>query len=217
MNPAWSELSAPNVAPMALLESLRVAGAARFDAVGWHYIEALAKRSGGHSGPAQALLNEKLNKALVQFKRRLDAAPQPSSTARQAPSPSPSPSPFAALLSDMARHAPAVQGSLAAPAGPVLKTNAWRAESPKVQQFKKQLSQISVQKQVRQAIAQAPQNAGPINSHMLVLRSLGLMRDASADYLSRFMAHVDTLMCLEETGKASAPAKKAASPAKPKK
>ena len=213
MNPALSELSAPNVAPMALLESLRVAGAARFDAVGWHYIEALAERSGGHSGPAQALLNEKLNKALVQFKRRLDAAPQPYSMALQAPSPSP----FAALLSDMSRHAPAVQGSLAAPAGPALKTTAWRAESPKVQQFKKQLSQISVQKQVRQAIAQAPQNAGPINSHMLVLRSLGLMRDASADYLSRFMAHVDTLMCLEETGKASAPAKKASSPVKPKK
>jgi len=213
MNPALSDLSAPNAAPVALLESLRVAGAARFDAVGWHYIETLAERSGGHSGPAQALLNEKLNKALVQFKRRLDAAPQPSSTALQAPSPSP----FAALLSDMSRHAPAVQGSLAAPAGPALKTTAWRAESPKVQQFKKQLSQISVQKQVRQAIAQAPQNAGPINSHMLVLRSLGLMRDASADYLSRFMAHVDTLMCLEETGKASAPAKKASSPGKPKK
>lgn len=213
MNRALSELSAPNVAPMALLESLRMAGAARFDAVGWHYIEALAERSGGHSGRTQALLNEKLNKALVQFKRRLDAAPQPSSTALQAPSPSP----FAALLSDMSRHAPVVQGSLAAPSGPALKTTAWRAESPKVQQFKKQLSQISVQKQVRQAIAQAPQNAGPINSHMLVLRSLGLMRDASADYLSRFMAHVDTLLCLEETGKASAPAKKASSPGKPKK
>lgn len=212
MNPALSELSAPNAAPVALLESLRMAGAARFDAVGWHYIETLAERSGGHSGPAQALLNEKLNKSLVQFKSRLDAAPQSTSTALQAPSPSP----FAALLSDMSRHAPAVQGSLAAPAGSALKTTAWREESPKVQEFKKQLSQISVQKQVRQAMAQAPQNAGPINSHMLVLRSLGLMRDASADYLSRFMAHVDTLMCLEETGKASAPAKKA-SPAKPKK
>ena len=212
MNPALSELSAPNAAPVALLESLRMAGAARFDAVGWHYIETLAERSSGHSGPAQALLNEKLNKSLVQFKSRLDAAPKPSSAEVQAPSASP----FAALLSDMSRHAPAVQGSLAAPAGPALKTTAWREESPKVQQFKKQLSQISVQKQVRQAMAQAPQNAGPINSHMLVLRSLGLMRDASADYLSRFMAHVDTLMCLEETGKASAPAKKA-SPAKPKK
>ena len=61
-----------------------MAGAARLDAVGWHYIEALAKRSGGHSGPAQALLNEKLNKALVQFKSRLDAAPPPSGAAQQA-------------------------------------------------------------------------------------------------------------------------------------
>jgi hypothetical protein len=206
-----SELSTPNGAPVALLESLRMAGAARLDAVGWHYIESLAKRSGGHSGPAQALLNEKLNKALVQFKSRLDAAPPPSGAAQQAPSP------MAALLSDMALHAPVVQGGLTTPPGSALKTTAWRAESPKVQQFKKQLSQISVQKQVRQAIAQAPQNAGPINSHMLALRSLGLMRDASTDYLNRFMGYVDTLLCLDEMGKVSATAKKASSPAKRKK
>ena len=142
-----SELSTPNGAPVALLESLRMAGASRLDAVGWHYIEALAKRSGEHRGSA-------------------------------------------------------------------LKTTGWRAESPKVQQFKKQLSQISVQKQVKQAMAQAPQNAGPINSHMLALRSLGLMRDASTDYLNRFMGYVDTLLRLEESGtgkpapKKSAPAQK---------
>jgi hypothetical protein len=57
-----------------------------------------------------------------------------------------------------------------------------------------------VQKQVSKAMAQAPQNAGPINSHMLVLRSLGLMRDASPDYLNRFMVYVDTLLCLDEAG-----------------
>ena len=201
-----SELSTPNGAPVALLESLRMAGAARLDAVGWHYIEALAKRSGGHSGPAQALLNEKLNKALVQFKSRLDAALPPSGAAQQAPSP------LAALLSDMALHAPVVQGGLTAPPGPALKTTAWRAESPKVQQFKKQLSQISVQKQVKQAMAQAPQNAGPINSHMLALRSLGLMRDASTDYLNRFMGYVDTLLRLEESGTGK-PAPKKSTPA----
>jgi hypothetical protein len=196
MSDASSERSDANGAPMALLESLRVAGAARFDAVGWHYVEALAERAGRHTGPAHALLNEKLNKALVQFQSRLEAAPQtPPSGAVQPP-----PSPLAALLSDMAQHAPVVPGQLPTPPGLGLKTTAWRAESPKIQQFKKQLGQISVQKQVRQAIAQAPQNAGPINSHMLVLRSLGLMRDASPDYLNRFMAHVDTLLRLDESG-----------------
>ena len=71
-----------------------------------------------------------------------------------------------------------------------------------------------MQKQVAQAIAQAPQNAGPINSHMLVLRSLGLMRDISPDYLNRFMAHVDTLLCLDEAGKAKLTPKKASPAAK---
>jgi hypothetical protein len=117
---------------------------------------------------------------------------------------------LAALLSDMALHAPVVQGGLTTQPGPALKTTAWRAESPKVQQFKKQLSQISVQKQVRQAMAQAPQNAGPINSHMLALRSLGLMRDASTDYLNRFMGYVDTLLRLEESGTGKPPPKKSA-------
>ena len=71
-------------------------------------------------------------------------------------------------------------------------------ENPRVRQLRQQLRKISVQKQVRQAIAQAPQNAGPINSQMLVLRALGLMRSLSPAYLDRFMTHLDTLLCLEE-------------------
>ena len=178
------------------LASLRTAGAARFDAVGWHYIEVLAERAGTQTGTAQTLLRAKLDQALEQFQTRLSAIPgQPHKTP-------PAPSPLSILLSDMAQHAPALQASSAGPLVPANRPTGWRAESPRVQQFKKQLSQISVQRQVKQAIAMAPQNAGPINSHMLVLRSLGLMRDASTDYLNRFMAHVDTLLRLDESGTA---------------
>jgi hypothetical protein len=49
---------------------------------------------------------------------------------------------------------------------------------------------------------------------MLVLRSLGLMRDISPDYLNRFMAHVDTLLYLEEAGKGKLTPKRAAPSAK---
>jgi hypothetical protein len=77
-----------------------------------------------------------------------------------------------------------------------------------VAQFRQQLGKISVQKQVTQAIAQAPQNAGPINSHMLVLRSLGLIRDLSPDYLNRFMGYVDTLLFLEDAGQNKAVTRK---------
>jgi hypothetical protein len=181
------------------LDALRAAGAARVDAVGWHYLETLASRTQAQSGPARFLLHAKLQEALQRFDARMTAADHPKDA------PEPLPSPLATLLQDMGpKTAPPGSGK---PAG-------WPSENPRIQAFKKQLGQISVQKQVTQAMAQAPQNAGPINSHMLVLRSLGLMRDISPDYLNRFMAHVDTLLSLDEAGKGKLTPKKAAAAAK---
>ena len=48
-----------------------------------------------------------------------------------------------------------------------------------------------------EALARAPANAGPLNSHALVLRSLALMREASPEYLRRFLVYVETLQWLE--------------------
>ena len=203
------------------LAVLREAGAPAFDAVGWHYIEVLTAKTQTHRGTTQALLQAKLDKALCDLKARmavtksLDQSGVP--TASTAPV-STSPSPLAQLLQEMA---PLAQHTPSAPA-PVLasamgKPSNWRAESPRVQQFRKTLYKLSVQKQVTQAIAQAPQNAGPINSHMLVLRSLGLMRELSPDYLNRFMSFVDTLLCLEEAGNAKPLSKKSVATAKAKK
>ena len=180
------------------LAALREAGAMQRDPVGWHYIEVLAARTQAQSGAAQALLEGKLARVLDTFRDRLhtvSAAQADTAVTTAAP-----PSPLAQLLQDIAPPTAATR-ALTPSAG-------WRAESPRVQQFRKQLSQISVQKQVRQAIAQAPQNAGPINSHMLVLRALGLMRDISPGYLNRFMGHVDTLLCLDEAGRSQSQPKK---------
>ena len=184
------------------LNALRAAGAARLDAVGWHYIERLATRTQAQSGPARLLLQAKLQEAIQRFETRM-AKRQPDAV--QAPA-RVLPSPMATLLQDIGqKNASQASGQ----------TTGWQeVENPRIQAFKKQLNKISVQKQVTQAIAQAPQNAGPINSHMLVLRSLGLMRDLSPDYLNRFMAHVDTLLCLEEAGKGKLTPKKAAASAK---
>jgi hypothetical protein len=44
---------------------------------------------------------------------------------------------------------------------------------------------------------------------MLVLRSLGLMRDLSPDYLNRFMGYVDTLLFLDTPQTVKATPKKA--------
>ena len=50
---------------------------------------------------------------------------------------------------------------------------------------------------VEQALSRAPAQAGPLNSHALVLRSLDLMRELSPDYLRRFLLHAETLLWLE--------------------
>ena len=176
-----------------LLSTLRQAGAALVDAVGWHYIEVLAERSQSVSGAAQALLNDKLHKMLGEFDARMNTEPARSGDGARGSNVSPSP--LALLLQEMSLQA------TTQPQGGAGSTKPWRGESPRVQQFRKQLRKISVQKQVSRAIAQAPQNAGPINSHMLVLRALGLMRDIAPDYLNRFMTHLDTLLCLEEAEK----------------
>jgi hypothetical protein len=64
--------------------------------------------------------------------------------------------------------------------------------------FRNTWSKLSVDRHVTQAIEQAPENAGPLNSHRLVLRSLALMRDISPDYLNRFVSYVDTLLWLDQ-------------------
>jgi hypothetical protein len=68
-------------------------------------------------------------------------------------------------------------------------------------------ARLSVDKQLALAMKQAPQNAGPINSHMLVLRSLAKMQAMSPDYLNRMVSYVDTLLCLDP-GEVLVPAKK---------
>jgi hypothetical protein len=168
------------------LEALRQQGAARFDAVACYYIEVLSTKLSAHQGAAHSSLQSKIDTALNELQARMSAV----STLTPPPKPVPSASPLAQLLHE-----------LAPPADPAL-TRGRRAENLRVAQFRKTLSQLSVQKQVSHAIAQAPHNAGPINSHMLVLRSLGLMRQRSPDYLNRFMGYVDTLLCLKAAGKA---------------
>lgn len=75
-------------------------------------------------------------------------------------------------------------------------------------------ARMSVDRQVSLSMKQGPENAGPINSHMLVLRSLALMQDISPDYLSRFVSYVDTLLSLDP-GEIEVPVKrKKAVPAK---
>lgn len=101
------------------------------------------------------------------------------------------PSPLAALNAHIA-HA-----SQAAAGGPRPGTEKW-PELRSAQRFRETWERLGAEETVVQATHRAPENAGPLNSHMLVLRTLGLMRELSPHYLRRFLSHTETLLWLEQ-------------------
>lgn len=74
--------------------------------------------------------------------------------------------------------------------------------------FRDTWSKLSTDQTVAQALTTAPENAGPLNSHALILQSLQLMRDTSPDYLKHFMSYANALLWLERASISNATARK---------
>jgi hypothetical protein len=195
------------------IAALRLAGADQFDRVQFHYLEVLVHRLGAQRASVKRILADKLVAALASFKERFEQAQRKAGAFTGV-------MPGVALsesndrresLGDLARsiaqHSPEyVDADLD---DSVERNVALRPELKTLRHFRNTWSKLSVDKQLTQALDQAPRNAGPVNSHMLVLRSLALMRDISPDYLNRFMSYADTLLCLDQNTKGkSTPAKK---------
>jgi hypothetical protein len=229
-----SQDAVPDVA--AQIASFRAAGADLFDPVGFHHIEALARRALTQPEAVKRNLDAKLAQLLATFKERFVTA---RSTAQEAVTESTQHYPHAAndlqglfnagdfkglqrlidslksgeqctslnaLVRRLEQHTADNAETQAAgfiEARPELKT---------VRNFRHTWSKLSVGRQVAKAFEQAPKNAGPINSHMLMLRSLALMRDISPDYLNRFISYADTLLSLDQDDKEK-PVKAAKKPA----
>jgi hypothetical protein len=221
-----------------MIDALRAMGADKFDPVRLHYLEVLAQRASAHEGAVKRILDATLAKALDAFKTRFELAQREARDAVEHIAPTcPQAVPELQRLLDaadfkavaqriatlkkttpraslgelaryMAQHtAQTAEGGFDGGAGQA----GLRLESTTTSYFRNTWSKLSVDKQVTQALVQAPKNAGPINSHNLLLRSLALMRDISPDYLNRFTSYADTLLCLDQGGKGKpAPAKKTA-------
>lgn len=111
----------------------------------------------------------------------------------------------------------AVQGGSPIPKADPSKPSVPAKDASALHYFRTTWTRLRTGKKLAQALQQAPKNAGPINSHNLVLRSLALMQDISPDYLNRFVVHVDALLSLDasaatpiKTAKTSKTAKVAA-------
>ncbi|SNT35473.1 Protein of unknown function [Noviherbaspirillum humi] len=224
------------VDPATLIASLRAAGAGTLAPVRLRHVEALALRASSHRGEIRRMLDARLARAVGALREQLAGAQREMQEAvARAIQSHPQAAGELQRLSEAAdlkgvrrridrlraeEHGKALgqlvrrleqssnEQSTLRPAADM----APRAELKAVRESRNTWAKLSAGKQVAQALEQAPKNAGPINSHMLMLRSLALMREISPDYLNRFISYADTLLCLDQRekdqmGKAEKPKK----------
>lgn len=201
-----------HVDPIEMIGTWRAQGRHRADPVRFHLMEALARRTAAHQGEARRILDEKLAGLAAAYGRNLensqgaDGAPS-LAAAKRLPAGAPARGALAELVDHIARHAPAMGGSTAAAPEDTLHGLAPApAELKTLKFFKSTWSRLSAERRLTQSLAKVPENAGPLNSHHLVHRSLLLMRDLSPEYLNRFMTYVDTLLWVDQLNGAGAAA-----------
>jgi hypothetical protein len=188
----------------ARLDALRASGAADRDPVRFAYLEALSRRVATQPETIRQSLNARISAVASELASR--PAPVPTEIAQTSAA-----SPLADLLAYIGQQAHGQPGAVQfasetstvnrknrpkskstpdgrAPQGPELKS---------VAIFRNEWSKLSTEQQLTQTLAQAPENAGPMNSQHLVLRSLERMRDIAPDYLQGFMSYIDTLIWLD--------------------
>lgn len=208
----------------AALASLQAAGAAQRDPIGFHHMGLLAQRLQNQPEAVQRILASRLREAMARATQALDAAPaqsQPGSrTAAQA-----KPSPLGALnrhIQDVSAAPPMAETSVEAAGLPRGASVATPPALKSLDRFRNTWAKVATDAQLQQALARAPDNAGPLNSHLLVLRTLGTLNELSPEYLRGLMAQLDALQWLEQVTQkptqkpALKPAAKAAPKAAPK-
>ena len=197
---------------LARLQALHEAGAGQADPIGLAYLESLARQAQAqaHYGPLRARLQRRLGEALDRFEQALawavnEPRPAPGDPALTRPAPAAVLAELNRLLREASAPAPLAEGEEAVSA-PV-RSPAGRPEMKSVTRFREGWSRLRAETRVTEALGRKPENAGPLNSNALLLRSLDLMRGLSPDYLRRFVTHVDALLWLDAAGQKPQPPK----------
>ena len=87
---------------------------------------------------------------------------------------------------------------------------------PSVRRFREAFARTQASVHVGRALQRHPANAGPLNSHALVLQAFELLQDLSPDCLHRLLETLDTLELLDRPVAAPKPdARKAAARRRP--
>lgn len=184
----------------AALASLQASGAAQRDPIGFQHMVLMAQRLQTQPGAVQRILAGRLREALARAAASAtEAEPTPTATPISVPA---TPSP----LAELHRHILAVSGGGPAPTAATAAARSTSSAGPtglppelkSLDRFRGTWAKVAADAQVDKALARAPDNAGPLNSHLLVLRSLAALRELSPEHLHGVLAQLDALLWLEQ-------------------
>ncbi|MBY0409970.1 MAG: DUF2894 domain-containing protein [Burkholderiaceae bacterium] len=173
------------------LQSLKAQGAHERDPLRFHYLEALERKIPTQPPAVQRLLACKLQAEIDAWAGIERTAAESQNGTTQRPTQSPL-SPITQLNRDLAARINS-DADLVQPQGP-----GTFAELRSVRHFSQVWSKIASDAAVQHLLSTGPDNAGPLNPHRLMQRSLHLMRTLSPDYLRHFWSHMDSLLWLEQ-------------------
>lgn len=198
-------MSDSGIDAQARLEAWRTQGADRVDPLRFARIDALARRASTQQGAIRSLLEARLAELVGAYADDLASRAAPESRCESTPGPAVQPdSAMTALLEHLARAAALRTESVGDAHGASAEALA------NLDDVRRISTHVRAESQLRQALEQAPENAGPLNSASLVHRALMLMRDVSPGYLQTLMGYVDALAWIEGMGIHDAYAAKAA-------
>lgn len=191
-----------------LLGAWRQRQAERLDPLRFRFIEALARRVDAHHGQARRLLEQKLSALLDAY--AADLARMPAATTAETDTDD-----GAAIADPDTAPAATATATARSPLGDLLQRFAGGAahdandtanamppqpaqQLPALDDARRLWTELRSRSQLRQSLQQAPADAGPLNSGVLVHRALALMRTLSPGYLQHFLAYVDALSWLQQ-------------------
>ena len=199
------EASAPKENALAqALDAARAQGLPARDPVRWRRIDALAQRTANHSGATRSLLDARLQALLAESAlatlgqnaqtEHAEQALEITSLAPTADAPvaQTATRPLRALLAQLQSTSTADEAALDADA----RSNA--RDLKVVHQHRAAWTQLRAEQRVAQSRTALPDQAGPLNSQLLLHRALTLMRETAPGYLQHLMGQAEALMWLEQ-------------------
>ncbi|PPU77197.1 MULTISPECIES: DUF2894 domain-containing protein [Xanthomonas] len=178
----------------ARLQRWHAEGAGQVDPVRFHLLQTLAARAEAQADAAvRAVLEDKLAALVDQYATVIEQAAARATS--RAVSPAPQRSRLGVLSDQLAGHAALMEvDSRKTAAADALQF----PELPALDDFRRTWTTVRTASQVRQSLQDAPKDAGPLNSSVLVHRCITLMRAHSPGYLQHFLGYVDALSWLEQ-------------------